>query len=273
MGKGILFGICEWAFPVQGPYFIKMAAQMGFDGVELDLGTYEHNFPLSNRKIQQAYLEEAQKWGISFSALAVNTLCDYGMKNPEGSRKREIAVTAIEKAVQAAYEMDINLIQLPSFDDGYINTEKEYQSFRECIRYACQIAQDKGITVSTENVLSADENLKLIKEVDMPNLGIYLDTQNPVLRKGYYVPDMIRKFGKKILQVHVKDGASGELSAALLGRGATNYFESIQALKEIGYEGWLVLENFYDQQPMNHGEYDPFELLKEDLAILKEPFI
>ena len=270
MNKKILYGICEWVFPVQGPYFIKMASQIGFDGVELELGTYEHNFPLSNKSVYESYLEEAEKWGISFSALAVNALCQYGMRHPKGSKPRGIAEYAIEKSVETAYAMGIDIIQLPSFDDGYINNQSEFESLIECIKYACRLAQDKGITITTENVLSVDENIKLIHEVNMPNVGVYFDTQNPYLRKGYYVPDMIRNLRELIVQVHVKDGRDGELSAALLGQGSTDYFRSVQALKETQYQGWIVLENFYDQRPMNNGDQDPFVLIQEDFKILKE---
>ena len=269
MNKKIMYGICEWAFPVQGPYFIKMSSQMGFDGVELDLGAYEHNFTLSNKRVYESYLEEAEKWGISFSALAVNALCQYGMRNPKGSKPRDIAEYAIEKSVETAYAMGIDIIQLPSFEDGYINTESEFESLVECIKYACNLAQDKGILITTENVLSVDENIRLIHEVDMPNVGVYFDTQNPYLRKGYYVPDMIKDLSEFIVQVHVKDGKDGELSAALLGQGATDYFNSIKALKENLYQGWIILENFYDQRPMNNGGLDPFALIEEDFRILK----
>ena len=75
----------------------------------------------------------------------------------------------------------------------------------------------------TENILSSDENLKLVKAVGSDKLKIYFDTQNPYLNKGYYVPDMIRQLHPYIQEIHVKDGLDGELSGALLGEGDTDF--------------------------------------------------
>ena len=120
--------------------------------------------------------------------------------------------------------------------------------------------------------MSAEENLRLIEEVGYQNLKIYMDTQNPYLNKGYSAPEMIRKLGDKICEVHVKDGKEGELSAALLGQGVTGFYDSVEALCDIGYQGFIHLENYYDQAPMNCCDKDAIELLRKDITILKEAF-
>ena len=42
-------GIVEWAFPFPGPYGLKIAAELGLQGMQLDFGDYETGFQLSNR--------------------------------------------------------------------------------------------------------------------------------------------------------------------------------------------------------------------------------
>jgi hypothetical protein len=42
---------------------------------------------------------------------------------------------------------------------------------------------------------------------------------------------MIRKMGRFICEVHVKDG-DDQLSAALLGKGKSGFYQSIEALKD-----------------------------------------
>jgi sugar phosphate isomerase/epimerase len=273
MNHHIKIGICEWAFPLPGPYGCKIAAELGLEGMELDLGSYEQGFPLSNPVIQQAYREAGVKWGIKFPAIAVNALCAYGMTNPENFEKSEIAITAIYKGIDAAEALKIPTVQLPSFKDNAIENEADFQNTVKCIKLACQYAEAKGIVIGSENALSSEDNLRLIHEVDQTNFKIFFDTQNPYAMKKYHVPEMIRKIGRYIGEVHVKDGNDGELSSALLGKGESDFYQSLAALKEIGFSGWIYLENYYNKKPLNSGFEDPFELLKQDIVILREALL
>lgn len=270
--KRIKFGICEWASPIQGPYICKFIKEMGLDGVELAQGDYEHSFPLSNPYIQDAYLEEAAKYGIEFSAIAVNCLDYYGMTKPEGTASKKIALMAIEKAVETAKRMKVSLVQLPTFMESRIDTEKDFKEVSKCLKYACELAAPSGIIIATENALSATENIKLLEETGCDNLKVYMDTQNPYFNKGYFAPDMIRELKENICEVHVKDGKEGKISSALLGEGVTDYYESVKALCDIGYRGFVHLENYYDQAPLNCCDKDAVDLLREDISILKKSF-
>jgi sugar phosphate isomerase/epimerase len=271
-GKKIKIGVCEWAFPLPGPYSCKIAAELGLEGIELDLGSYEQGFPLSNKVIQQAYREAGAKWGISFPSIAINALCAYGMTSPERSEQRKIVLAAIHKGIDAAEALKIPIVQLPSFKDGAIKNETDFQLAGQCLKTACQYAEAKGIVIGTENVLSAEDNLRLLHEVGQANLKIFFDTQNPYLMKKYNVAEMIRKIGRSICEVHVKDG-NVEMSEALLGKGESGFYQSLEALKEINFFGWLHLENYYNRKPLNSGGEDPFELLRQDIDILKEALI
>jgi sugar phosphate isomerase/epimerase len=271
-GKKIRIGICEWAFPLPGPYGCKLAADFGLEGIELDLGSYERGFLLANKVVQQAYREAGAQWGISFPSMAINALCAYGMTSPENSEKRQIALAAIHKGIDAAEVLKIPIVQLPSFKDGAINNETDFQLAAQCIKIACQYAAAKGIVIGTENVLSAEDNLRMLNEVGEANLRIFFDTQNPYLMKKYNVAEMIRKFGPSICEVHVKDG-NEVMSGALLGKGESGFYQSLAALREINYSGWFHFENYYDRRPLNSGDEDPFELLRQDIKTLKEALI
>jgi sugar phosphate isomerase/epimerase len=266
--SGIKIGMCEWSFPLPGPYSCKIASELGLEGIQLDLGSYEQGFPLSNNVIQQAYLEAGEKWGIMYPSIVINALCAYGMTNPENSTKRSIALKAIYKGIDAADTLKISTVHLPSFRDGEIKNEADFQLTSKCIKMACRYAEDKGILIGTENVLSVEDNLRLLNEVGCNNLKILFDTQNPYFMKKYDVAEMIRKIGRYICEVHVKDG-NYQSSAALLGEGNTEFYKSIEALKEIKFSGWIHSENRYNQKSLSFEEEDPFELLKHDIKTLK----
>ena len=266
---GVKIGICEWSLPVPGPHNCRYLSELGLEGMTLDIGSYERNFPLSNKRIQDSYLEEAHKWSIEFPSIAVNDLCNYGMTSEKGTKNREIALSAIYKCIDAAETMTIPVVFLPSFFESDIKKEKDLWLTADCIRLACEYAEGRNITVCTENVLSSEDNLKLIDLVDSKTFKIYFDTQNPYLNKGYYVPDLIIQLAQYIREVHVKDGMDGDLSGALLGKGKTDFYQSMQALRKINYANWLVIENYYSCKPLSDLYDDPFELLKIDIDILK----
>lgn len=270
--KDIKFGICQWSFPIEGPYACRIASQLGLEGIELDLGDYERNFPLSNKVIQQAYLEANEKWGISYPSIAVNALCNYGMTNPPNTKKGEIALITIRKGIETAEALKIPIVQLPSFFDGEIKSEEDFKHVVNCLKFSCDYAMERGVIIGTENVLSVDDNKRLIKEVGFSNLKIYFDLQNHYFFKGYKIPEVLRELAPYICEVHAKDGKSGQLSGALLGKGDVDFFKSVEVLKEIKYKGWINLENYYDRKPINRGDKDPFELIKEDIKVLKKAF-
>jgi sugar phosphate isomerase/epimerase len=79
MDKKIKLGITEWSLPVDGPYGCKIAAEIGFEGIQLDVGSYERNFPKTKKVAQDAYLEAAEKFGIIYTAIACNELDNFNM--------------------------------------------------------------------------------------------------------------------------------------------------------------------------------------------------
>ena len=58
-----------------------------------------------------------------------------------------------------------------------------------------------------------------------------------MLKQGYDLYREIRQLGKeRICQFHMKEDAS------LLGRGAIDFRRVKEAIDEIGYTGWLIIE-------------------------------
>jgi L-ribulose-5-phosphate 3-epimerase len=69
---------------------------------------------------------------------------------------------------------------------------------------------------------------------------------------GFNAPETIRKLGKKrLLEVHLKDvRAAGAHDTCALGDGIVGIQACVEALQEIGYDGWLSIEHEpYDRDP------------------------
>ena len=267
-------GIVEWAFPFPGPYGLKIAASLGLKGMELDFGEYENGFPLSNPRIQDAYLECGEKFGIAFPSMALNALNTHGMSSGRNTVDGMIAIETIRKGIAAAKRMHIPVVQLPSFHDNRadIRSEEDFYNTCEMLRFACDIAADSDITLAMENVLSAKDTKRMIREVGSDRLKVMYDTQNYYLNAGYNQAELLEAISDDVIQIHVKDGFNNTISSALLGKGNVSFRETAEVIRRTHCTEWLLLENFYNQQPLNLLTDDTFELIEEDIRILRGIF-
>ena len=265
-------GIVEWAFPCPGPYGLKIAAELGLEGMELDFGEYEAGFPLYHPRIQDAYLECAARYGIAFPSMALNALNTHGMSNDRGTADGMIAIETIQKGIEAAKRMNIPVVQLPSFHNGDIRTEEDFYNTSEKLRLACDLAEGTDMIVAMENVLDAKQTKRMIEEVGSPCLKVFYDTQNYHLERGYSQPAMLEAIADDVVQIHVKDGYNRTISSTLLGKGDTSFRETAEVILRTGCTEWLLLENLYNQQPLSLWNADAFELIRQDIEVLREIF-
>lgn len=262
-------GVCEWSLPITGPAACKLAAEMGFDGIQLDIGPWENGFPKARPYVQKTYLEFAAQYGIEFPSIATRVTDYYSMVDEPGSRDHEIVRTGVLKAVEAAERMNIPLILVPNFEKSFIENERHFEIAAGVLQEVCRRAEGLGITIAAENTLSIAQTKKLVERVDALNFGIYYDSQNYFLANDDYPPHILEELYEYVVEVHVKDGKNKDLSGALLGTGDTGFYETIKVLKKKKYEGWIVCENYYDMSPLCGIDDDPVALIKKDIEILK----
>jgi sugar phosphate isomerase/epimerase len=126
------------------------------------------------------------------------------------------------------------------------------------------LTESTGVKFNYENhpEKTAEE---IIAQVDNggPNIGIALDT-GYLGTHGIDAPEAVRKMGKRIRHVHLKDvGAVGGHETVPLGTGIVNIIGLIAALKEIGYTGWYSWED----EPENR---NPMEIASEMRCWIEE---
>lgn len=265
-------GVCEWGFPMPGPYAVKTAAEFGFSGIELDFGAYEKAYPLSVPAVQKAYLEMADAYDIAFPSMTIDSLNWYGLTRPLSSRNGMLAFDGIRRGLDAAAAMHIPVVQLPSFNDGAIDSESDFRNTCEKIKMACEIAKPLNITVASENTLSAAQTMRMVQEIGYENFKIMFDTQNYFLADGRDTAAMLREIHPYVVQIHLKDGYNGKLSGSVLGTGESGFFQTAEVIKETACTEWLLLENYYHTQPISNLSTDPFTVLEKDLAVVREVF-
>ncbi len=268
----VKIAICQWCLPGNGMYAAKLASMAGWDGVQLDLGTYQRGMELTQRPIQESLLEDAEKYGIEYPSLFINDLAfAYSMsKGPRGSEVTAVAYEMIEKAVKAADAMHIPAVMLPSFFTSEITNEEELRNTAEAVRYCCELAGEKGIDVYHESILTPEDQYRLKDMVGLPNLYVLFDTQNYAAMTDLDQLYIAEKF-QPIMghQFHIKDGVK-ETSNRFVGEGEGKVLETLEFLKSKNYEGWIISENYYDRLPFRKlNEDDILSISKQDLEIIR----
>lgn len=89
--------------------------------------------------------------------------------------------------------------------------------------------------------------LRTIEDVGTGNLGINLDPANLILYGKANPIDALDVFGKYVMDVHAKDGCyptdGKELGKeTAIGKGKVNFPKFIEKLREVGYDGTLIIE-------------------------------
>lgn len=157
---------------------------------------------------------------------------------------------------------------------------EQFEGFREYLRQAEPMLRKHGVKLLIEThhgmlVSSASSALRLLEGFDPDYFGVIYDPGNMVY-EGYENYQLgFEMLGKYLAHVHVKNAAlvpDGEdaFGATVykkewmpLHKGAANLFALIQALKKVGYDGVISVEDFSDEKPTR-------EKLEENLAYLKD---
>lgn len=270
MEKKIKFGCVAWGLPGGGYFGPQIAKEAGLDGIQLELGSYEWGYPLAQKQVQEAYLEEGNRLGIEYPSIVLNDVMDHEFIHGKDTENGKIAYDQMELAVQVAAEMGISKIMVPNFLGNLITEESHVEAIKDALRFICEKAIRKDITVMTENALDYKEQIQLLKEIRMPNLTVHFDTQNFKFNFNMNQCEQLEGLYPYMdSQLHVKDGIN-EPGGCLLGEGNTDFFPQMEILKKHGYEGWIIIENYYNLLPLRKcNEQNQMQIINKDLETLR----
>ena len=108
MEKKIKFGCVAWGLPGGGYFGPQIAKEAGLDGIQLELGSYEWGYPLAQKQVQEAYLEEGNRLGIEYPSIVLNDVMDHEFIHGKDTENGKIAYDQMELAVQVAAEIGIS---------------------------------------------------------------------------------------------------------------------------------------------------------------------
>lgn len=263
-------GICEWSFAVTGPSAIEYAGKIGYDGIQLgDLGGSKNCFPLNDPSIQLTYLETARRCNVELQSLHLFTLVrEGGLQKPVDSEMGKHALLSIRKGLEACAAMKIPALLVTSYDACAIVNGYDVECTAKMLKAAAAMARDYGVELTYESILQYEYVAQILDEAG-PDVKLCYDILNPIkFLKGDPVEEIAKLGRERIAYVHLKDCPKEMTGFCQLGEGYGRFRESIDALHQIGFDGWYITENFYHLPPMGNAG-SVFDTAKKDLLTMR----
>lgn len=264
------FACTQWGMPGEGLYGVRVAAEAGLDGLQLELGSYENGYPLLQKTVREGYMEDAERYGIAFPSIVLNDLGKNDFVHGRNTEHGKIAYESFDIAVEIAAEMGVGMVMIPNFFNNFITEPEHYDNAAQALQYCCDRAAKYGITVASETVLAWKDHKRILDKVNRDNIGVFFDSMNyqffsnldPMANLRDMYPYMVD-------QLHFKDGID-DLSQCLLGEGEMAFEQQAQFIRDSDYTGWIIFENYYSHLPLRGGNLtDQLSLLKKDLLTMK----
>ena len=141
------------------------------------------------------------------------------------------------------------LMPYGTHDLGTENIQSTWNLNIEFFSKLVEFAKELDVTICLENMPMRNfsisvprQILKFVKEINDTHLQICLDTGHVAVFPDLDVSDVIRTLNTYIKVLHIHDNMGDKDSHMWPTKGIINWFDSIKALKEIGYKGIFSLE-------------------------------
>jgi len=236
------------AYPIEE--VIQRLARIGYDGIEIGAASpvaYPEDLSNDDRK-KIADLLEKNNICVSSVLPAPGGGPGYNVASPF-LKERERAITYYKACIDLAHDLGAKIVlYVAGWQIFGVTRKKAWSWSKECLLEIAKYAAPKGIFLAIEptpadsNLIeTADDAIEMMEEVGMENVKLMFDTFH-VLYRNEIMTDYVKKMGKNLINVHVAD------VDRLLPGSKTDFRPFVDALKEVGYEGYLTMEIGFDKR-------------------------
>ena len=139
--------------------------------------------------------------------------------------------------IEVCPAMDTKAILAPMFPRDFDEWPGEkWQALVDGLKPLAEIAEKHKVVLALETMFNADQMGMVVDRIASPYVKVYYDTGN-LTNRGYDTPAEIRQLGDRIGMIHAKD-----TDRAMLGEGRVDVEAVGDAIRAIGYDGYIVLE-------------------------------
>jgi D-psicose/D-tagatose/L-ribulose 3-epimerase len=244
---GIYYAYWEHDWNVDVLPYLSRVKGLGFDVLEINAGTLAGLGASERQRLRAASLET----GVPMSCcIGLPPSSDLASSD---QRVRKAGIAHLGRIADAMVDCGIDRLTGIIYSCWPATLEGRQAGKQQAIQWsiaamkeATKKAEDLGLTYNVEVVNrfeqfllnTAEEAVAYVQQVGSPHLRILLDTYHMNIEEDSF-QGAIRTAGKLLGHLH-----TGENNRKPPGRGHIPWQEIAAALKEISFQGWVVMEPF-----------------------------
>ncbi|MCD4781597.1 MAG: sugar phosphate isomerase/epimerase [Candidatus Omnitrophica bacterium] len=164
--------------------------------------------------------------------------------------RKSFFCSEIVAIIEELKKSSIKIFVLPFFDENMIHSQDEFRQVLQILQdnnLDC-LARSNDVALALELCLPAHQVRNSMDAYAFTNIKICYDTGN-ARASGYIPEEEIIELSGLIGHVHIKDRNVGGPNVPL-GSGAVNFNACLEALQRIRYDGLMILETIYTDNPI-----------------------
>lgn len=227
--------------------WIKLGAQAGLDGVD-----FSPSFLPEDPKALEEMRRQLEDAGLQ----GVMIVGHQDFTHPDPAKRRQEIQQAI-KWVKMAKTLGCPYIRTTAGQaHPQLSRQQGIDLAVEGMNEVARVAVDLGVTLAYENHYKSafweyedfsrphDIYLAILEGCSAPGVGVNFDTANPVFNNEDPL-ELLEAVAPRIVSIHVNDlKAAGEFDPVLIGTGVVPLQAIFHRLRELGFDGWLCIEEF-----------------------------
>ena len=222
---------------------VEKASDLGYQGIELNFKEWPSKLKVDMIK------ESIQKTGVKVAAIGtrhLNVTHGLYLASPRlDVRKRAFAY--MTECMDIANELDCNIIQAgwafqgskleAPYDDTWNQAVKSLKQIsRLCRQYGTVFVVEFACKKNAQLVNTMADALRMLDEVSENNILVMADIFH-IHAENDSLKETVLTAGERLAYVHLSDN-----DRLTPGKGIINFKKFIDALKKIGYDGYMVME-------------------------------